>query len=79
MYAPLCIELDVSKPLLDKLYIGINKETRWYQENEYEGNNAYSSYCGLLGHMAGLCQFLYLNGVIYINIVSFHAKTQSRL
>lgn len=56
MYARVCIELDVSKPLLEKIFIGITKEHGWYQEIEYEGNHAYCSYCGLLGHMAGLCR-----------------------
>lgn len=73
MYAPLCIELDVSKPLLDKLYIGINKETRWYQKNEYEGNNAYCSYCGLPGHIAGLRTSRPCGGFVPISILKHQA------
>lgn len=55
-YAKICIELDVSKPLIDKLWIGTSKEYGWEITLEYEGNHAYCDYCGLLGHTLGLCR-----------------------
>lgn len=55
-YAKVCIELDVSKPFLDKLWIGTSKDYGWEVTLEYEGNHAYCQYCGLLGHSIGLCQ-----------------------
>lgn len=55
-YAKVCIELDVSKPLIDKLWIGTSKEYGWEISLEYEGNHAYCDYCGLLGHTLGLCR-----------------------
>lgn len=55
-YAKVCVELDVSKPLLDKLWIGTSKEYGWEVSLQYEGNNAYCDYCGLLGHTLGLCR-----------------------
>lgn len=56
VYARVCIELDVSQPFLDKLWIGTSKEHGWLIDVEYEGNHAYCSYCGLLGHTQGLCR-----------------------
>lgn len=54
-YARICFELDVSKPMLDAIFVGMLKDQGWFQEIEYEGNNAYCTYCGLLGHVIGLC------------------------
>lgn len=56
MYARVCIELDVSKPFLDKLWMGTTKDYGWLNYVEYEGNHAYCTYCGLIGHMVGLCR-----------------------
>lgn len=55
-YAKVCIEMDVSKPFLNTLWIGTSKEYGWTIELEYEGNHAYCDYCGILGHTVGLCQ-----------------------
>lgn len=55
-YARVCVELDVSKPMLDKVFVGTSKEHGCLQSIEYEGNNTYCSYCGLLGHVVGLCR-----------------------
>lgn len=55
-FAKVCVELDVSKPLLEKLWIGTSKEYGWEISLKYEGNNAYCDYCGLLGHTLGLCR-----------------------
>lgn len=55
VYARVCIEIDVSQPLQDKLWIG-TKEHGWLIDVEYEGNHAFCSYCGLLGHTQGLCR-----------------------
>lgn len=55
-YAKVCVELDVSKSLLEKLWIGTSKEYGWEISLEYEGNHAYCEYCGLLGHTLGLCR-----------------------
>lgn len=51
-----CIEMDVSKPFIDTLWIGTSKEYEWSVTVEYEGNHAYCQYCGLLGHTIGLCK-----------------------
>lgn len=55
-YAKVCIEIDVSKPFLDTLWIGTSKEYGWSVLVEYKGNHAYCQYCGLLGHTTGLCK-----------------------
>lgn len=54
IYARLCIEIDVSKPLLESLLMGTSKEEKWPVFLEYKGNIAFCSHCGLLGHMFGL-------------------------
>lgn len=56
VYARVCIELDVSQKFQDKLWIRTSKEHGWLIDVEYEGNHAYCSYCGLLGHTQGLCR-----------------------
>lgn len=56
IYARVCIEIDVRHESIDKLWIGTSKEHGWVIEVEYEGNHAYCSYCGLLGHTVGLCR-----------------------
>lgn len=56
MYARICVELDVSKPMLDTVFLGTSKENGWFQSLEYEGNNTFCTYCGLLGHVVGLCR-----------------------
>lgn len=56
VYARVCIELDVTQDVTDKIWIGTSKEHGWVIEVEYEGNHAYCSYCGLLGHTIGLCR-----------------------
>lgn len=55
-YAKVCVELDVSKPFIEKLWIGTSKEYGWEISLEYEGKNAFCEYCGLLGHTLGLCR-----------------------
>lgn len=55
MYACVCVELDVAKPMLDTIFVGTSKEHGWFQSIEYEGNNTYCTYYGLLGHVVGLC------------------------
>lgn len=55
-YVKVCIELDVSKPFTDKLWIGTSNDYGWEISLEYEGNHAYCDYCGLLGHTLGLCR-----------------------
>lgn len=50
-----CIEMDVSKPFTETLWIGTSKEYGWEVSVEYEGNQAYCDYCRLLGHTIGLC------------------------
>lgn len=59
VYARMCIELDVSKPLLESLFMGTSKEEHLIVELEYEGNNAYCTHCGLLGHVTGMCRKKY--------------------
>lgn len=34
MYARICVELDVSKPMLDTIFVGTSKEDWWFQEVE---------------------------------------------
>lgn len=55
-YAMVCIEMDVSKPFRDELWIGTSKDYGWSIYVEYEGNHAYCQYCGILGHTIGLCK-----------------------
>lgn len=55
-YARVCVELDVAKPMLDSIFVRTSKEHGWFQSIEYEGNNTYCTYCGLLGHVVGLCR-----------------------
>lgn len=55
-YAKVCVQLDVSKRFVEKLWIGTSKEYGWEISLEYEGNNGYCEYCGLLGHTLGLCR-----------------------
>lgn len=56
VYARVCIELDVTQELVDKLWVGTSKEHGWMVTVEYEGNHAFCSYCGILGHTVGLCR-----------------------
>lgn len=56
IYARMCIELEVSKPLLESFLSGTSNEDNWPVFVEYEGNNAYCSHCGLLGHVVGICR-----------------------
>lgn len=53
--ARMCIEIDVSKPLLTSFFMGTSKEDNGTVFLEYEGNNTYCTNCGLLGHTIGLC------------------------
>lgn len=55
-YAKVCIEMDVSKPFLDTLWIGKSTKYGWTIELEYEGNHASCDYCGILGRTVGLCR-----------------------
>lgn len=55
-YAKVCVELDVSKPFMESVWIGTSKEYGWSIDLEYEGNHAYCDYCGILGHTMGLCK-----------------------
>lgn len=34
--------------------MGLSKDDNWIAEVEYEGNNAYCTHCGLLGHVIGM-------------------------
>lgn len=52
MYVRICVELDVSKPMLDTIFVGTSNQG-WFQWIEYEGNNAYCTFCGLLEHVVG--------------------------
>lgn len=56
VYARVCIELDVTQELIDQVWIGTSKEHGWVIDIEYEGNHALCEYCGLLGHIVGLCR-----------------------
>lgn len=47
--------MDVTQQFVDKLWIGPSRENGWSITVEYEGNNAFCKYCGLLGHTMGLC------------------------
>lgn len=42
--------------MLDRVFVGTSKENGWFHDIEYEGNNAYCTYCGLLGHVVGPCR-----------------------
>lgn len=55
-YAKVCVEVDVSKPLLDNIWIGTSKDYGWEVSLEYEGNNTYCDYCGLLGHIGTMSE-----------------------
>lgn len=56
VFAKLCIEMDVTKPFLDSIWIGTSKYHSWKIDLEYQGNQAFSTFCGLLGHTVGLCR-----------------------
>ncbi|KAL3628287.1 hypothetical protein CASFOL_027333 [Castilleja foliolosa] len=56
--ARMCVEVDVSKDLLAEIFIGPSSNNGYYQAIEYEGNNAYCTHCGLLGHIKGICRKL---------------------
>lgn len=56
VFAKVCNEMDVTKPFLDTLWIGTSRENGWSVPVEYEGNNSFCNYCGLLGHTVGLCK-----------------------
>lgn len=56
VFAKVCIEMDVTKPFLDTLWIGPSRESGLNIPVEYEGNNSFCNYCGLLGHTVGLCR-----------------------
>lgn len=56
MQARIYLEIDVSKPLQYNVWIGESKEKGFWQKVEYEGNNAFCTHCGLLGHVKGVCR-----------------------
>lgn len=56
MHARICVKIDVSKPFLQSIWIGETKEDGFMQRIDYEGNNAFYTKCGLLGHVAGVCR-----------------------
>lgn len=56
LYANVFIEIDVSKPFINTLWIGTSKDYGWSISVKYENNPAYCQYCGLLGHAIGLCR-----------------------
>ncbi|KAL3642271.1 hypothetical protein CASFOL_013086 [Castilleja foliolosa] len=56
MRARICVELDVSKEFHNQIWIGESKDIGFWQNVEYEGNVSFCSYCGLLGHVKGICR-----------------------
>ncbi|KAL3637542.1 hypothetical protein CASFOL_018710 [Castilleja foliolosa] len=56
MRARVCVELDVSKQLKSQIFVGESKDHGFWQPIEYEGNNAFCSNCGLLGHVNAICR-----------------------
>lgn len=48
--------MDVTQSFFDKLWIGTSKDNGWPITVEYEGNNAFCNYYGLLGHTIGFCR-----------------------
>lgn len=55
IHACICVEMDVSNPLPPRILIGENKDNDFSEKLEYEGNNAFCTKYGLLGHIAGVC------------------------
>ncbi|KAL3623412.1 hypothetical protein CASFOL_032228 [Castilleja foliolosa] len=60
MRARVCVEMDVAKPFTTQIWIGESKDIGFWQNIEYEGNNSFCSFCGLLGHGRGICRKLRL-------------------
>lgn len=56
VYARLCVEIDVTGPRPSRVWIGESKEKGYWHKIEYEGNNAFCTHCGLLGHVKGDCR-----------------------
>lgn len=56
VHARICVELDVAQPLPHRIWIGKAKENGFWQKLEYEGNNAFCTKYGLLGHIVGVCR-----------------------
>lgn len=44
MYARVCVEIDLSKPLPPRVWVGTSKENGFWQKVVYEGNVAYCSH-----------------------------------
>lgn len=56
MYARICVEVDVSKELPSRIWLGSSKD-EWYWKNlEYEGNIEYCATCGLIGRTRDICR-----------------------
>lgn len=56
VHARICVEMDVAQPLPPRIWIGESKDNGFWQKIEYEGNNAFCTKCGLLGHVVGVCR-----------------------
>lgn len=56
VFAKVCIEMDITKPFVESVWIGTSKEQGWKIDVEYQGNQTYCTFCGLLGHTVGLCR-----------------------
>ncbi|KAL3633900.1 hypothetical protein CASFOL_022662 [Castilleja foliolosa] len=59
----ICVELDVAKDFTTEIWVGENKDVGFWQNVEYEGNNAFCTHCGLLGHMKGICRKIKANNI----------------
>ncbi|KAL3638561.1 hypothetical protein CASFOL_017932 [Castilleja foliolosa] len=56
MATKICVEVDLSKEFLDKVWIGSSVEKGFWQPIHYEGNVSFCDNCGLLGHVKGVCR-----------------------
>lgn len=55
-FARVCIELDLSKPLDHKIWIGTSSEDGFWQSVEYEKLPKLCSHCSLQGHEESFCR-----------------------
>ncbi|CAM8982810.1 unnamed protein product [Rhodiola kirilowii] len=55
-YARACVEVDVSKAILEEVILTLSDGRKFSQKIEVEGNLSYCSYCKIHGHMLTECR-----------------------
>jgi len=55
-FARVCVEVDLTKPLVPGCPVGLSEENEFFQEFAYEGISVYCYRCGVVGHRVEDCK-----------------------